>query len=118
MTATASVVRLLALEPGGSFAPLGVPSLLGVMGPAWSMTGPARDLLVRHATFDNTWGRVYSVVCAGLDIGQAGSFRCFSALKWGLHHSVLLGLALTQNMVITSTFNVRRVRWSAQGDHL
>ena len=119
VTATASVVRLLALEPGGSFAPLGVPSLFGVMGPAWSMTGPARDLLVRRATPDNIWGRVYSVVCAGLDIGHARWLSVFGALmEWGPHHSVLLGLALTQDMLITSTFNVRRVRRSAQGDHL
>ena len=107
----ASVALLLALASGGSLTTWMVPALFGVMGLASGMAGPSRDLLVKRSTPDNASGRVYGVVYAGLDIGQAISPLIFGALMD--HHQyrgVLLGLALTQGILIASAFNVRRVR--------
>jgi FSR family fosmidomycin resistance protein-like MFS transporter len=42
-----------------------------LMGLASGSAGPSRDLLVKRITPDNASGRVYGVVYAGLDIGQA-----------------------------------------------
>ncbi len=107
----ASVALLLALAPGGSLAPWMVPGLFGVMGLASGMAGPSRDLLVKRSTPENASGRVYGVVYAGLDIGQALSPLVFGALMdHGQYRGVLLGLALTQGVLIASAFNVRRVR--------
>ena len=107
----ASVALLLALAPGGTLAVWVVPVLFGVMGFASGTAGPSRDLLVKRSTPDNASGRVYGVVYAGLDIGQAISPLIFGALMdHGQYRGVLLGLALTQGVLIASAFNVRRVR--------
>ena len=104
----ASVALLLAL---GSFAAWLVPVLFGVMGFASGIAGPSRDLLVKRSTPDNASGRVYGVVYAGLDIGQAVSPLIFGfMMDHGQFRGVLLGLALMQGVLIASAFNVRRVR--------
>ena len=104
----ASVALLLAL---GSFAAWLVPVLFGVMGFASGIAGPSRDLLVKRSTPDNASGRVYGVVYAGLDIGQAVSPLIFVVMMdHGQFRGVLLGLALMQGVLIASAFNVRRVR--------
>ena len=109
---TAAMVALvLAL---GSPPPWMVPVLFGMMGFASGIAGPSRDLLVKQSTPENASGRVYGVVYAGLDIGQALSPLVFGALMDRGHYtSVLLGLALMQCALITSAFNVRRVRRTA-----
>ena len=48
-----------------------VPVLFGAMGFVSGIAGPSRDLLVKRSTPENATGRVYGVVYAGLDIGQA-----------------------------------------------
>ena len=48
-----------------------VPVLFGLMGFVSGSAGPSRDLLVKRSTPDNATGRVYGLVYAGLDIGQA-----------------------------------------------
>jgi MFS family permease len=107
----AAVALVLAL---GSLAPGVVPVLFGLMGFASGMAGPSRDLLVKRSTPENATGRVYGVVYAGLDIGQAVSPLVFGALMdHGQYRGVLLGLALTQGVLIASAFNVRRVRRTA-----
>ena len=107
----AGVALLLAL---GSFAAAWVPVLFGVMGFASGIAGPSRDLLVKRSTPDNASGRVYGVVYAGLDIGQAAAPLLFGTLMdHGQFRSVLLGLALLQGVLIASAFNVRRVRRTA-----
>ena len=53
------------------FPPIVVPVLFGAMGFATGIAGPSRDLLVKRSTPPNATGRVYGVVYAGLDIGQA-----------------------------------------------
>ena len=105
----AAVVALtLAL---GSLSAWTVPVLFGVMGFAAGIAGPSRDLLVKRSTPDNASGRVYGVVYAGLDIGQAVSPLIFGVLMdHGQYRGVLLGLALAQSVLIASAFNVRRVR--------
>lgn len=104
----AAVALLLAL---GSFAAWLVPVLFGVMGFASGIAGPSRDLLVKRSTPDNASGRVYGVVYAGLDIGQAVSPLIFGfMMDHGQFRGVLLGLALMQGVLIASAFNVRRVR--------
>jgi predicted MFS family arabinose efflux permease len=104
----ASVALLLAL---GSLAAWLVPVLFGVMGFASGIAGPSRDLLVKRSTPENASGRVYGVVYAGLDIGQAVAPLIFGVLMdHGLFRGVLLGLALVQGVLIVSAFNVRKVR--------
>jgi len=107
----AAVAMLLAL---GSLAPWMVPVLFGVMGFATGIAGPSRDLLVKRSTPENASGRVYGVVYAGLDIGQAVSPLIFGLMMdHGQYRGVLLGLALMQGVLIDSAFNVRRVRRTA-----
>ena len=107
----AVVALVLAL---GSLAPGVVPVLFGMMGFASGMAGPSRDLLVKRSTPENATGRVYGVVYAGLDIGQAVAPLVFGMLMdHGQFRGVLLGLALTQGILIASAFNVRRVRRTA-----
>lgn len=98
----------------GNFAAWMVPVLFGVMGFASGIAGPSRDLLVKRSTPENASGRVYGVVYAGLDIGQAVSPLVFGAMMdHGQYRGVLLGLAFMQCVLIASAFNVRRVRRTA-----
>ena len=91
-----------------------VPVLFGAMGFASGIAGPSRDLLVKKSTPPNATGRVYGVVYAGLDIGQAVAPLIFGRLMDnGRYMSVILGLALVQAVLIASAFNVRRVRRTA-----
>ena len=104
----AALALLLAL---GNLAAWTVPVLFGLMGFASGMAGPSRDLLVKRSTPDNASGRVYGVVYAGLDIGQAIAPLLFGLLMDnGQYRSVLLGLVLLQMVLVASAFNVRRVR--------
>jgi FSR family fosmidomycin resistance protein-like MFS transporter len=104
----AAMALLLAL---GSFPSWLVPVLFGLMGFVTGMAGPSRDLLVKQSTPANASGRVYGVVYAGLDIGQAVSPLIFGLMMdRGLFRGVLLGLALMQAVLIVSAFKVRRVR--------
>jgi FSR family fosmidomycin resistance protein-like MFS transporter len=98
----------------GDFAPVVVPVLFGAMGFASGIAGPSRDLLVKKSTPANATGRVYGVVYAGLDIGQAVAPLIFGRLMDnGRYTAVILGLALVQGVLIASAFNVRRVRREA-----
>ena len=88
-----------------------VPVLFGLMGFASGVAGPSRDLLVKKSTPDNASGRVYGVVYAGLDIGQALAPLLFGMLMDnGQYRSVLLGLVLLQGVLVASAFNMRRAR--------
>lgn len=107
----ASVALLLAL---GDYPAWLVPVLFGVMGFASGMAGPSRDLLVKRSTPDNASGRVYGVVYAGLDIGQAVTPLVFGLLMdRGQYRGVLLGLVLLQIVLVASAFNVQKVRRTA-----
>jgi MFS family permease len=97
-----------------SFPPVVVPVLFGAMGFVSGVAGPSRDLLVKRSTPPNATGRVYGVVYAGLDIGQALAPLVFGRLMdHGQYTSVIVGLALVQGVLIASAFNVRRVRRTA-----
>jgi len=88
-----------------------VPVLFGLMGFAAGTAGPSRDLLVKRSTPEGATGRVYGVVYAGLDIGQACAPLLFGYLMdQGRHRAVLVGLAVVQAVLIASAFNVRKVR--------
>lgn len=106
---------LVALAIG--FAPvpaLLVPALFGFMGFASGIAGPSRDLLVKKSTPENATGRVYGVVYSGLDIGQALAPLVFGTLMDQRNYQgVWLGLVIMQGVLITSAFNVRRVRRTA-----
>ena len=107
----AALALLLAV---GNLAAWTVPVLFGLMGFASGMAGPSRDLLVKSSTPDNASGRVYGVVYAGLDIGQAIAPLLFGLMMDnGQYRSVLLGLVLLQMVLVASAFNVRRVRRTA-----
>ena len=96
------------------FAPVLVPVLFGAMGFASGIAGPSRDLLVKKSTPANATGRVYGVVYAGLDIGQAVAPLVFGRLMDNSRYTaVIVGLALIQGVLIASAFNVRRVRREA-----
>jgi MFS family permease len=106
------LAAMLALLIGfGDLPGWSVPVLFGAMGLASGLAGPSRDLLVKRASPDNATGRVYGVVYAGLDIGQALVPVLTGALMdqqaW---RSVWLALALLQGVLIVSAFNVRRMR--------
>jgi MFS family permease len=105
----------LALLMGlGDVPALAVPVLFGAMGFVSGMAGPSRDLLVKRSTPDNATGRVYGVVYAGLDIGQAVvPLFVGTLMDHGAYRSVWLALALLQGVLIVSAFNVRRVRRTA-----
>ncbi|HVZ44344.1 MAG TPA: MFS transporter [Ramlibacter sp.] len=91
-----------------------VPVLFGVMGFVTGTAGPSRDMLVKRSTPANATGRVYGVVYAGLDIGQAVAPLIFGALMdHQQYQGVWLGLVLTQAVLIASAFNVRRARKTA-----
>ena len=88
-----------------------VPVLFVGMGFASGIAGPSRDMLVKRSTPENATGRVYGVVYAGLDIGQAVMPLIFGALMdHGQYRAIWFGLALLQGVLIASAFNVRRVR--------
>lgn len=107
----AALALLLAV---GNLAAWMVPVLFGLMGFASGMAGPSRDLLVKRSTPDNASGRVYGVVYAGLDIGQAIAPLLFGVLMdQGQYRSVLLGLVLLQAVLVASAFKVRKVRRTA-----
>ena len=107
----ATTALLLAL---GSYPAWLVPVLFGTMGFASGMAGPSRDLLVKRSTPDNASGRVYGVVYAGLDIGQAVTPLLFGLLMdHGHYRSVLFGLVLLQGVLVASAFKVRSVRRTA-----
>ena len=106
---TAAVIALLL--GFASFPALLVPVLFGAMGFSAGISGPSRDLLVKRSTPENATGRVYGVVYAGLDIGQAISPLIFGLLMDHRQYtSIFAGLAITQGVLIVSAFNVRRVR--------
>ncbi len=99
---------LLAL---GSYPAWVVPVLFGVMGFATGIAGPSRDLLVKRSTPENASGRVYGVVYAGLDIGQAVAPLVFGLMMdHGQYRGVLLGVAFVQCILIASALNMGRVR--------
>jgi len=107
----AALALVLALA---DLAPMTVPVLFGAMGFVSGVAGPSRDLLVKRSTPPHATGRVYGVVYAGLDIGQAMAPLVFGRLMdHGRYTSVILGLALVQGVLIASAFNVRRVRRTA-----
>jgi len=104
----ALVALLVALAPVPGLA---VPALFGIMGLSTGLAAPSRDLLVKRSTPENATGRVYGVVYSGLDIGQAISPLIFGVLMdHQQYRAIWLGLVLLQAVLITSAFNVGRVR--------
>jgi MFS family permease len=104
----AMLALVVALAP---LPALAVPLVFGLMGAASGLAGPSRDLLVKRATPPNATGRVYGVVYAGLDIGQA-VVPLFIGLLMDhhAHAAVWLALAGLQGVLIVSAFNVGRAR--------
>ena len=108
MGLAACVALAVALLPVPAGA---VPLLFGLMGLFTGSAGPSRDLLVKRSTPDNASGRVFGVVYAGLDIGQALAPLVFGRLMdLQQYQSVWIGLAAVQLVLIASAFNVRRLR--------
>ena len=95
----------------GQVPAAGVPVLFGLMGFVSGLAAPSRDLLIKSATPANASGRVYGVVYAGLDIGQAVSPLIFGWMMDRGHFKwVLLGLALMQCLLVCSALSIQRVR--------
>lgn len=109
------IAALIALALGiADVSAVLVPVAFGAMGFGAGIAGPSRDLLVKRSTPANATGRVYGVVYAGLDIGQALAPLAFGPLMDHRQYSgVILGLALVQGVLIVSAFNVRRARREA-----
>jgi MFS family permease len=90
-----------------------VPLLFGAMGLMSGVAGPSRDLLVKRATPANATGRVYGVVYAGLDIGQAVVPLFIGALMdHGAYRGVWAVLAGLLAVLIVNAFNVGRLKRS------
>jgi len=88
-----------------------VPLVFGLIGFSSGIAGPSRDLLVKQSTPDNATGRVYGVVYAGLDIGQAVVPLVIGRLMdLRQFEAVWMALALLQAVLIASAFKVSRVR--------
>ncbi len=88
-----------------------VPVAFATMGLCAGLAGPSRDMLVKRATPVAASGRVYGVVYAGLDIGQAVAPLIFGVLMdQGRYQAVWLGLVAVQAVLIASAFQVQRVR--------
>ncbi len=111
-----AVAAAIALAIGFTPLPaLAVPALFGAMGLATGLAGPSRDLIVKRSTPDHATGRVYGVVYAGLDIGQALAAPLFGRLLDHQHYEgVWLGLFVFQGLLIFTAVNVRKVRRTAQ----
>ena len=106
IAASAAVAVALADLPA-----LAVPVLFGAIGLCAGVAGPSRDLLVKRSSPENATGRVYGIVYAGLDIGQAVVPLGIGALMdQGRYAGVWLALAALQGVLIASALNVRRVR--------
>ena len=110
-----AVASVLALLIGLASLPApAVPVLFAAMGFTSGIAGPSRDLLVKRSAPDNATGRVYGVVYAGLDIGQAVvPLLVGSLMDRGAYSSVWVCLAMLQGVLIVSAFNVRRARRTA-----
>lgn len=106
------VAALIALAIGFADLPaMAVPALFGAMGFAAGLAGPSRDLIVKRSTPEHATGRVYGVVYAGLDIGQALAPPLFGGLlDRQQYQGVWLGLVIFQGLLIFSAVNVRKVR--------
>lgn len=106
------VAAIVALVLGYVTMPsVAVPVLFGVMGFVTGTAGPSRDIIVKRAAPDNATGRVYGVVYAGLDIGQAVVPLVIGHLMdLQQFRSVFLALAILQGVLIVNAFSVRRVR--------
>ena len=108
----AALALLVALAPVPALA---VPVIFGLMGVASGLAGPARDVLVKRSTPPNATGRVYGVVYAGLDIGQAVvplfigllmDHRAYASVWWAL--------AVLQGVLIVSALKVGSARRTLQ----
>jgi MFS family permease len=115
MAAGMGVAAAIALAIGFASLPaLAVPALFGAMGLATGLAGPSRDLIVKRSTPDHATGRVYGVVYAGLDIGQALAAPLFGGLlDRHQYQGVWLGLFIFQGLLIFTAVNVRKVRRTA-----
>ena len=108
MGLAACVALSVALLPVAGWS---VPLLFGLMGLFSGSAGPSRDMLVKRSTPENASGRVFGVVYAGLDIGQAFAPLVFGRLMDLQHYrSIWIGLAAVQLVLIVSAFKVRKVR--------
>lgn len=111
LAAALSLLLGLAALPGWS-----VPMLFGVMGLTIGSAGPSRDLLIKQATPANASGRVYGVIYAGLDIGQALSPLLFGLLMdRHAHTAVFVGLAVLQVQLVVNASRMRRHLESGKG---
>ena len=105
---------LAAVVALASLPALAVPVVFGAMGLAVGAGAPSRDLLIKRSTPENATGRVYGIVYAGLDIGQAVvPLGVGLLMDQGRFAGVWLALAALQGVLIVNAFNVRRVRRTA-----
>lgn len=94
----------LALAPLPAYS---IPALFGLLGFANGIAGPARDYLIKRATPPHASGRVYGVIYAGLDIGQAVSPLLFAWMMDARQYAALfLGMAVVQLILV---LNARRM---------
>ena len=93
---------MLAFLPLSQWMVFGMFALIGFF---TGIAGPSRDLIVKRATPEGASGRVFGVVYAGLDIGQA-----VSPLLYGLlidhkqYAGIFITLAVVQLVLISSAF--------------
>lgn len=109
-----AVAAMVALVLASGVVPAwGVVPLLVAMGLACGVPGPARDLLVRRTTLERcgqqSYGRVYGFVYAGVDVGVALSPLVFGVLMEASRFAAVFGgVALLQVFAIAVTVGVAR----------
>lgn len=105
-----SVSAMIALAL--AFAPLNsllVYTLFILMGFFTGTAGPSRDLIVKRSTPAGASGRVFGVVYAGMDVGQAAAPLLYAPLIDQQYFSgFFIALAVMQIVLVGSVFNVKR----------
>lgn len=95
-----------------AFAPLNsllVYAMFILMGFFTGTAGPSRDLIVKRSTPAGASGRVFGVVYAGMDVGQAAAPLLYAPLIDQQYFSgFFIALAVVEVVLVASVFNVKR----------
>lgn len=102
-TCSATVALIVAFVP---LSPIMVYAMFALMGMFIGVGGPSRDLIVRRATPPEATGRVFGVVYAGLDIGQAVAPLVYARFIDSQNYAgMFVVLAVIQMILVVSAFN-------------
>ena len=105
-TCSAVVALIVAFVP---LSAVMVYVMFALMGMFIGIAGPSRDLIVKRSTPAGATGRVFGVVYAGLDVGQAIAPLIYARFIDSQNYAgMFIALAVIQMVLITSAFNAGR----------